>query len=407
MDVNNKKYRVLMVHNFYQLSGGEDTVFRNEKKLLEDNGHEVITYTRDNSEFKGNVLKRILLPFITIFNPKTYFDIKKIIKEQNIDIVHVHNTLCLISPAVFYAAIKMKTPVIQTLHNFRMQCANGLFFRNGHICEDCVKEGLICALKHKCYRNSFFQTLAIVLMLKIHRFIGIYKKVNFICLTEFNKNKLLLINNNKQIIDKKKVFIKPNFVFTTRIINGLDKNIINKDNKLKDKGYYLYVGRLDEIKGIEVVLEAFSKMPNRELHVIGSGGKEYIKEYSKHSNIKFLGQLSHENVMAEICNGKALIFPSKLYEGMPMTIVEAFENKVPVISSNLGNANEIVIDGTTGLHFKTGNAESLIKTIEELDKKDVLTLKKNTYKEFDKKYNQKLGYANIISIYNIIIKRKY
>ena len=407
MDVINKKYRVLMVHNFYQQPGGEDTVFRNEKKLLEDNGHDVVTYTRDNSELKCSILKKILLPFITIFNPKTYFDIKKIIKEKNIDIVHVHNTLCLISPAVFYAAIKMKIPVIQTLHNFRMQCANGLFYRDGHICEDCVKEGLICALKHKCYRNSFFQTLAIVLMLKIHRFVGIYEKVNFICLTEFNKSKLLLINNIKQVVDEEKLFVKPNFVFYDKINDNYPNALSEKEHNYNDKGYYLFVGRLDKIKGIDTVLEAFSRMPDRELHVIGSGGEEYIKEYSKYSNIKFLGQLSHENVMAEICNGKALIFPSKLYEGMPMTIVEAFENKVPVISSNLGNANEIVIDGTIGLHFKSGNTESLIRTIEELDKKDILKLKKNAYKEFDKKYNQKVGYANIISIYNIIIKRKY
>ena len=192
--------------------------------------------------------------------------------------------------------------------------------------------------------------------------------MNFICLTEFNKNKLLLINNKKQVVDEEKVFVKSNFVF--------EDNANEKEYNPKDKGYYLYVGRLDEIKGIDTVLETFSKMPNRELHVIGSGGEDYIKEYSKYGNIKFLGQLPHNEVIDEMKNGKALIFPSKLYEGMPMTIVEAFENKVPVISSNIGNANEIVIDGATGLHFKTGNAESLIRTIEELDKKDILTLKK-------------------------------
>lgn len=331
MDVINKKYRVLMVHNFYQQPGGEDTVFRNEKKLLEENGHEVITYTRDNSELKGKIFKKILLPLIIIFNPKTYFDIKKIIKDKNIDIVHVHNTLCLISPAVFYAAIKMKKPVIQTLHNFRMQCANGLFYREGHICEDCVNEGLICALRYKCYRNSFFQTLAIVLMLRIHRFVGIYKKVNFICLTEFNKNKLLLINNKKQIVDEKKVFVKPNFVFDDNTNNNFSNVLSKKDNYSNDKGYYLYVGRLDEIKGIDTVLEAFSKMPDRELHVIGSGGENFIKEYSKYSNIKFLGQLPHDKVMDEMGEGIAIVFASKWYETFGMVIIESFKNKLVVI----------------------------------------------------------------------------
>ncbi|MBR4314501.1 MAG: glycosyltransferase family 4 protein [Lachnospiraceae bacterium] len=400
---DNKKYRILLVHNFYQQPGGEDTVFRNEKKLLEDKGHEVITYTRDNSELKGNFLKKILLPFITIFNPKTYFDIKKIIKDKNIDIVHVHNTLCFISPAVFYAAIKMKSPVIQTLHNFRMQCSNGLFYRDGHICEDCVNYGLLCALKHKCYRNSFFQTLAIVLLLKIHRFIGIYRKVNFICLTEFNKSKLLL--NKKHIVDEDKVFVKPNFVFEENTNYNSTNKLSEKDYNSINKGYYLFVGRLDEIKGIDIVLEAFSKLQDRELHVIGSGSVDYIKEYSKYGNIKFLGQLPHNEVMNEMKNGKALIFPSKLFEGNPMTIIESYENRLPVVSSDVGNAKEMVEDGINGLHFKTGDAESLISTIEKLDKIDMITLKENAYREFDNKYNQKVGYNNIINLYSRMIEK--
>ncbi|MBR1455478.1 MAG: glycosyltransferase family 4 protein [Lachnospiraceae bacterium] len=324
-----KKYRVLLVHNFYQKPGGEDTVFYNEKKLLEDNGHKVITYTRDNKEILNqSVFKKLLLPFVVIFNFKTYFDVKRAIKDNEIDIVHVHNTLSLVSPSVFYAAISMKVPVVQTLHNFRMQCPNGLFYRDDHICEDCVNRGLICALKHKCYRNSFFQTLAIVLMLKIHRFTGIYNKVNFICLTEFNKGKLLLINNKKQIIDEYKVFVKPNFVFDEPINNSNDYKVKNDNGK----GYYLYVGRLDKIKGIDVVLEAFSRMPDKELHVIGSGGEEYIKKYSKHKNIKFLGQLTHDEVMIEMGEGgRAIIFASKWYECMPMTIIEAFKNRLIVI----------------------------------------------------------------------------
>ena len=402
MDKDNK-FKILIVHNFYQQPGGEDTVFRNEKKLLEDNGHEVITYTRDNSELKGNIFKKILLPFITIFNPKTYFDIKKIIKDKNIDIVHVHNTLCLISPAVFYAALKMKTPVIQTLHNFRMQCANALFYRDGHICEDCVKNGLVCALKYKCYRNSFFQTLAIVLMLKIYRFVGIYKKVNFICLTEFNKSKLLL--NKKHIVDEDKVFVKPNFVFDNNNNGNLTKELSEKDYNSNDRGYYLFVGRLDEIKGVDIVLEAFSKMQDRELHVIGSGGEDYIKEFSKYSNIKFLRQLPHNEVMNEMKKGKALIFPSKLFEGNPMTIIESYENGLPVVSSDVGNVKDMVKNEITGAHFKTGDDESLIRTIEKLDKIDMFKLKENAYREFDIKYNQKAGYNSIINIYSRMIEK--
>ena len=99
---NDKKQKILIVHNYYQVPGGEDTVVANEKKLLEDNGHEVILYTRDNSEIrKMNFFRKLLLPFTSIYSRRTAKDIKKIIQENGIDIVHVHNTLHLISPSVY------------------------------------------------------------------------------------------------------------------------------------------------------------------------------------------------------------------------------------------------------------------------------------------------------------------
>ena len=81
------KKKVLMVHNFYQIGGGEHTVFNNEVELLKNNGHEVVTYTRDNVEINKSLLRKILLPFTTIWSFKTYRDIKKIIKKEHIDIV--------------------------------------------------------------------------------------------------------------------------------------------------------------------------------------------------------------------------------------------------------------------------------------------------------------------------------
>ena len=174
-----RKQKVLIVHNYYQVPGGEDTVVANEKALLEQNGHKVILYSRNNSELKNmNILQKLMLPVNIIFNFKTYSDIKRIIKNKRIDIVHVHNTLSLISPSVYYAAIACKVPVVQTMHNFRFLCPGATFYRDGHICEDCVKKGLMCSIKHNCYRNSKIQTLACVLNMNFHRMTGIYSKIN-------------------------------------------------------------------------------------------------------------------------------------------------------------------------------------------------------------------------------------
>lgn len=206
------KQKILIVHNYYQIPGGEDTVMANEKKLLEDHGHVVVLYTRHNDELKSmRKMQKLALPFTTIFNLKTYREIKKIIKEQGIEIVHVHNTLNLISPAVYYAAVKCGIPVVQTIHNFRLLCPGAMFYRDGHICEDCMNKGLWCAVRHKCYRGSRMQTLICVISTWIHRHTGILGKINYITLTEFNKEKLSQLKQ----IKLERVFVKPNFTFET------------------------------------------------------------------------------------------------------------------------------------------------------------------------------------------------
>ena len=141
------KEKILLVHNYYQIPGGEDTVVANEKRMLEEKGHKVILYTRNNAEFQSGIFSKLLLLFVAVFNPRTFFEIRKIIRKEQIDIVHVHNTLTLISPAVFYAACSMGVPVVNTLHNFRLECASADFYRDGKICEDCLKKGAVCALK--------------------------------------------------------------------------------------------------------------------------------------------------------------------------------------------------------------------------------------------------------------------
>ena len=103
---NTKKQNILIVHNYYQVPGGEDTVVANEKKMLEKHGHKVVLYSRNNVELKQmSKSQKIWLPITTVFNPRTYREIKKLIRQENIEIVHVHNTLNLISPAVYYLSL--------------------------------------------------------------------------------------------------------------------------------------------------------------------------------------------------------------------------------------------------------------------------------------------------------------
>lgn len=349
------KEKILIVHNYYQVPGGEDTVVANEKKMLEDNGHEVILYSRNNSELKKlSKFQKLCIPFTTVFSLRTYREVKKIIKDKKIDIVHVHNTLNLISPSVYYASFVCKIPVIQTVHNFRLLCPGATFYRNGMICEDCVSRGLKCAVKYKCYRGSRIQTLACVITLFIHRLIGTYKRLNYICLTDFNKQKLLQLNSRgKSRICENKVFIKPNFV-------KIDRKVIPFNMR---KNQFVFVGRLDKLKGIDLLLEAWNGIKDSDLIVCGTGPEEdwcklYLEENNL-TNVRMLGFVPNEEAKKIIAQSKALILPTQWYEGFPMTVVESYISGTPVIGSNIGNVSCLIQENVSGLTFQYNSIKEL------------------------------------------------
>ncbi|CEK31587.1 glycosytransferase [[Clostridium] sordellii] len=385
-----KKQNVLMAHNYYQVPGGEDTVFHNEVKMLEKNGHKVTKYTRHNDEIKDGMISKLKLGIDAIFSCKTYKEVKKLIDENDIDVVHVHNTLPLISPSIYYAARAKKVPVVQTIHNFRLLCPGATFTRNGEICEDCISKGLEQSLKHRCYRNSLSQTFIMYAMLKFHRIIGSYNKVNYITLTEFNKHKL-----SSLVKDKNDIYVKPNFV---------EKR---EQGKRKLEDYFVYMGRLDDIKGINFLVESWKYIDkNIQLYIMGTGQeyeniKSYVNKY-KLNNVNILGFTKREIAFEIIKNSRATVVPSKCYEGFPMTIAESFSLGVPVIGSKIGNIESIIDDGENGLLFEKNNKESLKYVINKVfyDKELNINLGKNAYKVFKDKYTDEKNYRNIEKIYN-------
>ena len=390
-----KQYRILQVHNFYQIPGGEDVVVRNEKRLLEEHGHTVYTYYRSNTELnEKGLLGKLFLPFTAIYSFKTAREVKKLIQEKQIDVVHVHNTLTMISPSVFYAAFRCKVPVVQTLHNFRMLCPAGSFFRNNVICEECVDGGLKCAVKHKCYRNSKLQSFVSAAVLKVHRILGTYRKVNFICLTEFNRNKLLA---SSHIVDAKKVYIKPNFTFAEGI---------KPSNEKEQEEYYLFAGRVEALKGIDIAIKAFEKIPDRQLYVAGTGPmmeemQAYVKEHNI-TNVRFLGYLQKEEMTERFYHAKAVIMTSQCYEAFAMTIAEAYSYGVPVIAGRVGNMEGMVKEGVTGVKFTYNSAEDLAKKVEEFEHLDRMTLKENAREFYQNRLRPEDNYRKLMEIYESI-----
>lgn len=397
MDIkNNKSLNVLIVHNYYQLYGGEDSVVKNEKSMLETHGHNVVFYSRNNLEIKGlNLINKLKLPLDLIFNFNSFITVKKIIRDNKIDIVHVHNIFGMISPSVYYAACSCNVPVIQTLHNFRILCLGAAFYRDGHICEDCVEKGLMCAVKHNCYRTSKIQTFACALSAYFHRMTGIYKKINYICLTDFNKQKLI---GFKQIRERN-VYVKPNF------IKG-DIEIVPAEKRTRQ---FIFAGRLEKLKGIDILLKAWEElgMSAPKLIIFGTGSmedwcREFIEENSINAEMK--GFVSSTEIIGVIAKSKALILPTRWYEGFPMSIIEAYSVGTPVICPDMGNCGNIVSEGKTGCKFEPESVSGLIQAIRRIGEYD--DIYKSTKKEYSEKYTEVINYNCLMEIYSDILKNK-
>lgn len=381
--------KIFQVHNKYQLSGGEDGVFNNEKDLLESNGDTVIQYQKDNKEIENfSLLEKASLLFKTSWNQDSYLEIKDKLKEIKPDICHVHNYLPLLSPSIFYACNELKIPVIQTLHNYRLLCASAYLFRDGHICEECIGKSTYRSLKYNCYRDSKIQSFAVSRMIETHKNKKTWQNIidGFICLTEFSKSKFV-----EGGISTEKLFLKPNFLSDDPGFSQSNQN------------YFLFVGRLDETKGIHILLDAMKKLPHIKFKIAGDGPLK--AKLNNYDNLEYLGQLDRANLFSALKNCISLIFPSMWYENMPLSIIEAFACGKPVIASDLGAMAELIKNEKTGLLFEPGNSEQLAQKIdwafnypEEIRKYGI-----NAREEYEKNYTAKKNYEILISIYNQIL----
>jgi len=388
--------KILLIHNEYVYKGGEDSVFEAESKLLREHGHEVVELKISNKNIRNpNFFMKIKIAFGTIWSWKSYKLVKKKIIEVNPDIVHVHNTFPQFSPSIYWAIKSAKKPVVQTIHNFRLTCANALLYRENNICELCLKKSKLYSLKNRCYRNSLFATLPITLMQIFHTLIGTFnKKVDtYIALTEFSKNIMVQAG-----IKKEKIVVKPNF-----IQNNED---IEKPNYNRKKRF-IYVGRISEEKGLDLLLEAFSKLRSPfELVIIGEGPEKerLVKKYQQNPKVFWLGYMSKEKVLKEIKNSYALVMPSKWYETFGMVVIEAFSVGTPVIVPNHGGFPSLVKEMENGLLFNPSDKNDLQKKLELISKRDIMEkLSKNAILSFQNNYSSWKNYKQLMQIYNKLL----
>jgi glycosyltransferase involved in cell wall biosynthesis len=389
--------KIVMVHNTYQQAGGEDIVFRNDCESLRSGGHEVVEYLRSNDDVEKFVsIRRLALAKQTIWASDTRREFRQLLQRENPHIVHIHNTFAMISPSIYWACRDARVPVVQTLQNYRLMCPGALFLRDEKVCEECMEHGVWRGVRYGCYRGSRPATAVVAAMLTTHRILGTWSRLieYYLAPTEFGRRKYIAGG-----LPADKMLVKPNCVQPDP---GEGKG---------DRSYALFVGRLSAEKGLRTLLAAWARLRESiPLQIVGDGLlRPELEEYARQqglASVCFRGRLKGEETMAMMKGARCLVFPSECYEGLPMTVIEAFACGTPVIASNMGAMQDLIADGRTGLHFTPGDVEDLANKAERAwtHAADMAVMGKQARQEYESKYTAASNYEILLGTYQRAIQ---
>jgi glycosyltransferase involved in cell wall biosynthesis len=348
--------KVLQVHNEYLSGlGGEDTVVRLEKELLRSRGHDVRELIVSTSQLKGaNPLRLLESAVSSVWSGKSYESVAIEVRAFRPDVVHIHNTFPLLSPSVYYAVRRNGACVVQTLHNYRITCANGLLLRNGTPCEDCVGHAKWRGLMHRCYSGSAGISGSVVALQTGHRIAGTFRREvdAYIALTSFQRD--IVIRDG---LPAERVHVKPNF----------SPDAISGNGRGKREAQIVFIGSIRRSKGIDLLLDAWTRVRPEEYRLLllgdGPDRAEFQRQYASDNSMVWMGVQAAAEVARVLADSKYIAICSRWYEGFPMVLLEALTSGTPAIAPNHAAFPEILERGRCGFLFEPSNVDSLARSI--------------------------------------------
>lgn len=388
--------KIAYAFNYYQLHGGENMWYNSEPDLFRARGHDVVIYSRDNQDIeKFSFPQKAALFWRVAWSQHTHDEFSALLRREKPDIVHVYNTLALITPSIFHACRDAGVPVVQTLYNYRLVCPAATLLRDGKVCEECIDHSLLRSVIHKCYRESALQSASLARMIAVHRRKGTWSRVinGFIVPTAFMKAKLA-----RGGVPAEKIHVKPNW-------HDPDPGMRTQKGE-----YCFYVGRLSEEKGIRTTLEAWARHKDLPPLVIAGDGplkEEVVTRLGSMSGspATYLGRVSHDEVIERMKQSLCYLLPSEWYEAFPHTILEAYACGVPIVASRIGTLTDVIEDGRTGALYTSGDPDALAEAVRRVASNPATAaqMARQAREAFVEEYSAEPAYQNLLAIYEKVI----
>jgi len=400
--------KVLLINKFHYLKGGAERVYFETKRILEENGHEVVCFSMQDKKNIPSTESEFFVPHVD-FSDKTdwykkafrfiYYKeaarrLEKLIQEEKPDIAHLHNVYHQLTYSILKPLKKYHIPIVQTLHDYHFIAPDYNLYSHNQICEACRSHKFYRCAFRKCLQNSFWSSLWGTIESYVSWFAGYAKKVD------------QFIAPSKFLADK---YAEWGFNYPMKVVhNSLELKAFEPEFIPGD--YIVYFGRLSREKGVKTLCQAVRKMPNVKLKIIGTGPeKEHLKDYLKQKqarNIEMLGQLSGEELFSTVRQARFVVVPSQWYENYPMIVIEAMALGKPILASKLGGLTEIVTENYNGWFFEAGKIRNLREKISRVYDNGPLIEQfgRNARRTVEQKNSSEEYYKQIMEIYSSLVQ---
>jgi glycosyltransferase involved in cell wall biosynthesis len=377
--------RILVLHSKYRSgpASGENRVVADEAALLRQAGHAVRVVAPQLEDAGGLDLAAAGLR--TIWSHPAARTVRRSVEKFCPDVVHCHNLFPALSPSVIQA-IPRDVPVIMTLHNYRLSCLPGTFFRDGRTCEDCLGRAPWPGVVHCCYQDSRAASAALASSLTFHKHLGTFRRIKrFLAISRFVREKHI-----ESGVPADRIVVKPHFTWGTEQRTG-------------PGSYFLSLGRLSPEKGLKFMLHSFGGL-KADLLVLGEGPEERSLHAMAPVNARFERTVPPDEVPALIRRARAVVIPSAWHEPAGRVVIEAYAAGVPVIASRVGALPELVHDGETGLLRPPGDEEGWRRAFEHLlDDEESIRMGSAAFRAWDTNYRPDIGLANLEAAYRWVL----
>jgi glycosyltransferase involved in cell wall biosynthesis len=377
--------RILILHSRYRSgpASGENRVVEDEARLLADAGHDV---TLVMPQLRPTSRLRLMGAGVRlVWSGSSQRRAAELVRRVHADLVHVHNLFPGLTPTALLG-VPERTPIVMTLHNYRLQCLPGTHFRDGRVCEDCLGRPPWPGVVHRCYQGSVPASGALATSLTVHRALGTFERVRlFLAISRFVKGRHVASGTPAE-----KIRVKPHFTWPTARRAGPGR-------------HFLYLGRLSAEKGVASIVSSFAGVP-ATLVIAGDGPDAGRLRASAPANVRFTGTVPPARVAELLSDARALVVPSAWHEPAGRAVLESYAAGVPVLASRMGALPEFVQENETGMLLPHGDQRAWVAGFERLlDDRESARMGEAAWATWNRDYRPAVGLRNLEAAYDAAV----